>query len=377
MLGERFGVELEMIRLSGTVEEQSNRELTLLLANDGYDVLFMNSDRYDQYARIDRLEPLNDYFEAGDLDPAPYRAALDMLTREDGNFYGLPLDKSVWITYLNTEIFENAGIPLPDSDWTWDDFERIATELTEGEGADRIYGAVSPPWWQSWAAHATQSGVDYFTADGDPNIDHPAFLNALERRVEWQDDGIIVPLSDMRTTKAHYGKGYFASGQIGMLPVGQWVIAQLNGLFEEDGFPFEYEIQVLPHPDGTPPTTWGNLTSYAITNFSEYQNEAYELIEYLVSEEFSAINVERGRSPIVMSDEARAAYEEIFPDFVQNTHVLTDTDYLFVDEKPMSSIYINVMIEESDLVLSGEKDPAEALADARARIESEIAAESE
>ena len=55
--------------------------------------------------------------------------------------------------YYNKDIFDAAGVEYPSNDWTWSDFEKMATELTSGEGANKIYGAHLHTWQamvQNW-----------------------------------------------------------------------------------------------------------------------------------------------------------------------------------------------------------------------------------
>ena len=44
-----------------------------------------------------------------------------------GKMVGVPFARGSRVFYYNQDIIEAAGLPLPDEDWTWDDFVRIAT----------------------------------------------------------------------------------------------------------------------------------------------------------------------------------------------------------------------------------------------------------
>ena len=43
---------------------------------------------------------------------------------------GLPWDGNATLIFYNKDLFDQENIPYPDNDWTWDDFRRIARELT-------------------------------------------------------------------------------------------------------------------------------------------------------------------------------------------------------------------------------------------------------
>jgi len=57
----------------------------------------------------------------------------------DGTLYGLPTGGNTIGVLLNPAIFEKAGVALPDTSWTWDDFVTIADEISAKAG-DGIVG---------------------------------------------------------------------------------------------------------------------------------------------------------------------------------------------------------------------------------------------
>jgi ABC-type glycerol-3-phosphate transport system substrate-binding protein len=60
----------------------------------------------------------------------------------EGEIHGLPQSADAVITAYNTAHFEEAGIPAPADNWTWDDFLSAAQELTiEENGTTVQYGA--------------------------------------------------------------------------------------------------------------------------------------------------------------------------------------------------------------------------------------------
>ena len=47
----------------------------------------------------------------------------------DGNIYSIPYEANCVVTHINKDIFEEAGIELPDYDWTWDEFVDICEQI--------------------------------------------------------------------------------------------------------------------------------------------------------------------------------------------------------------------------------------------------------
>lgn len=71
----------------------------------------------------------------------------------DGKRYMIPYRKSTWNVYYNKDIFDCAGVEYPTQDWTWEDYTRIARELTKIDGEKPIYGSMSYEagslWWRT------------------------------------------------------------------------------------------------------------------------------------------------------------------------------------------------------------------------------------
>ena len=66
-------------------------------------------------------------------------------TKYDGKFYVLPYRSSSYGLFYNKKMFDEKGIAYPDN-LTWDEYGKLAMELTEGEGKDKIYGSYIPDW---------------------------------------------------------------------------------------------------------------------------------------------------------------------------------------------------------------------------------------
>jgi multiple sugar transport system substrate-binding protein len=77
-----------------------------------------------------------------------------------GEYYSLPYCNNINMVFFNKKMFDAAGLPYPDPNWTWDDFRETARKLTSGSGANKVYGAMvdvaHPDGDMYWAAMAQQ-----------------------------------------------------------------------------------------------------------------------------------------------------------------------------------------------------------------------------
>ena len=61
--------------------------------------------------------------------------------RRLGQTYGLPAFTDVWCTFINTKVFENAGVEIPSAEgWTWEKYIETAQKLTNLD--EEIYGSL-------------------------------------------------------------------------------------------------------------------------------------------------------------------------------------------------------------------------------------------
>jgi multiple sugar transport system substrate-binding protein len=84
------------------------------------DVFLLNYRRLGPFVARGVLAPV----QLGDLDRADfYEPPLEAFTY-DGELACLPQNISSSVAYLNLDLFERAGVPLPAAEWTWDGPQR-------------------------------------------------------------------------------------------------------------------------------------------------------------------------------------------------------------------------------------------------------------
>jgi ABC-type glycerol-3-phosphate transport system substrate-binding protein len=96
-----------------------------------------------------------------DTDPALVKSVT-----VDDKFYLLPVAWNNMMIYYNTRVFEEAGIPRPSNDWTWEDFLEVAKKLTSGSGPKKRFGFRCAPLaeegfqehrlWRRWMGHLSE-----------------------------------------------------------------------------------------------------------------------------------------------------------------------------------------------------------------------------
>ncbi|WP_088102758.1 ABC transporter substrate-binding protein [Halalkalibacter urbisdiaboli] len=81
--------------------------------------------------------PLDEYV-GNSLDLSKHDQSMIDAATFDGKFYGVTLGTNARGVLLNKTLFEEANVPLPSEEWTWEDFKEIANQLSAN--LDGIYG---------------------------------------------------------------------------------------------------------------------------------------------------------------------------------------------------------------------------------------------
>jgi len=96
----------------------------------GQQIDFMVASTYGQAAQFARSKILTP------LDPLAQAQGIDLenefngMIPIDGHFYTISENISMWFVYLNKDMLDAAGLPLPPNDWTWSDYRDYAIKLT-------------------------------------------------------------------------------------------------------------------------------------------------------------------------------------------------------------------------------------------------------
>lgn len=362
----------------GTPTEVGEKLVTSIIGGEKIDVFDANLADYFNYSLKGLFEPINSYLANDSFDVNSLGESNVELSKIKDELYGLPYIKSKFVLYYNKDLFDAAGVPYPTDDMTWDQFRDTALKMTKGEGQDKIWGYTMPDWPCTWATIAGQQGVRFIDPDTNKvNLDDPLYKDALQFKYDLSMIDKSGPsLAENKTTKAHYAK-QFSSGNVAMLLSGDWTIGQIATNLENN-FTFKYDITNIPHPEGVEKgTTYGSPRYIGINKKSDEKSKkaAWEVMKYLSSEEVAKIMTKYAlQLPAINTPEIEKVFLENVPDFVTNAKMILE-DVPYVEEKPFhiaSSVVDNIMKEESELALSGNKSIEDAMKDMQKRASEEV-----
>lgn len=201
------------------------------------------------------------------------------LSRVDGEgLYMIPSSYDVVTMFYNKTMFEDAGAPLPEADWTWDDYTAACQTIFDATGNYCFANGSGLPgfdWWAYVVPFIEGYGGQVLSDDGQTvTLDSPESLAGLQAYVDmWTESNIAQPLD------FDAGGNCFFVGKCATMFLIPGLMAALREL---DPQPFEWDVQVIPsHPEGkfTGMGTYG----FAISANSEYPELAWDLVKYLAS----------------------------------------------------------------------------------------------
>jgi ABC-type glycerol-3-phosphate transport system substrate-binding protein len=135
-------------------------------------------------------------------DKSDYPEALLKAVTYDGKLYGVPFNKSAIILIYNKKM-------VPNPPKTWEEFNKVATDLTkDGKAGTAVTADV-----YYFGDHLAQAGGDWLSADGKTAIfNSEAGVTALNYIADQVKKGIA-----LQTKPKEYQSDYFNQGRVGMI----------------------------------------------------------------------------------------------------------------------------------------------------------------
>lgn len=179
----------------------------------------------DDYLGADYLEQFTEGVQVG-------------MTDADGRIHAIASDLTQNGPFVNTDLFEQAGVALPEA-WTWEEMVDLATRVQEATGTEFAFAMDKSG--HRLSTILSQGGT-YLVQDGSSSLDAAAAATALQPLVDmieagtspsdfWLDSG----------TKYQGANEVFLAQQVPVYLSGNWQVAQ----FDVDA---EFGWATMPNP---------------------------------------------------------------------------------------------------------------------------------
>ncbi len=360
---ENPDLELEFIQVG---EGYADKVLTMIAGGgDLPDVMMLAMDKVPFFADRGAIMNLDDYI-TDDYKNELYPFVLDALTY-DGSVYAVARDVTPKVMFLNTDLFEAAGLDIPDEDWTWADFKALASQLTvkDDSGQATQWGYYFPKYADGFAHWIMQNDATLVSDDGQTStLDSAEAIEAIY----FLRDMILVDGSIPTETQAQQfgtsGNAPFLANKVAMITGG------LSTTVSLDDAGINYTV--LPLPQGKLNLNTAFVNAWTIPTGAKNPDLSWRVMEYF-STKGQQIVLDTGMGLPASSGVDTSAFVEAndfnkyFIDSMETavpfpsplygadywTLIKTEFDLMWLGDVSVEDA-VNSVVEQGNVILSGE-----------------------
>ncbi|WP_283675099.1 ABC transporter substrate-binding protein [Butyricicoccus sp. Marseille-Q5471] len=296
-------VEVQVISYSDAYYDE--RLESLLTSEEEVDVMFCRTmTTLGQLCDSGQALPLDGLMRQNGVQPSeyPYIEAF----RQDGVQYAIPYRMDRYVLIYNCDLFDQAGLPYPDAQMTWEEYQQTALALQERLDKPDTYAAMTLPMEIQWIAAGRTQAFRYL--DGDLEHLRPILELMLQMQSE---DGTTPFYGDCLAQNIQQRQ--FETGRYGMYVGGTWYLNYLASNFKDGLFNFRWGATLQPIWEGMDASQCAVVpTSVCINSSSRKTELAWEFVRFVTGKEGARIMAEEQMMPAYMDEEIEEIYRTHF-----------------------------------------------------------------
>jgi multiple sugar transport system substrate-binding protein len=242
-----------------------------------------------------------DDFIARDNFTAPYPegvSVIEVSTRRKGNTYLIPLQIATMLMFYAKKPFDEAGLPYPTGDWTFDEFLEVAQKLTNTSGETKMFGLQANGIWPRDIHWIRATGKQEFDELVDPKksqFNQPEIVEIIQLMAQdvYYKLNVAPTPADMEG-----GVNTIVTGNAAMKYEGPWFFGQLNSPeLREQNKQVEFDVVMMPKgaDESRPHRGWAEGVALPASDNIE---AAWDFVHFMADEEGNKVYSEiSGRMP--------------------------------------------------------------------------------
>ena len=199
----------------------------------------------------------------------------------NGEVYAIPRDTAPFAcVYYNKRLFDEARLPYPTDEWTWNDLSRLSKQLTKVEdGRVSRYGFYA--WaWQNFIYSNGGKLVDDLYHPTRCLLGEPKAVEGLQFYADLMNKEQVAPTPVALGNLAMGAQQLFMTQRVAMFSSGYWEVPILRQIPD-----FSWDVVMFPKgPRGTRAFGTGG-TGYCILKSTKHQDLAWEVLKALTGDE--------------------------------------------------------------------------------------------
>ena len=301
------GLEVQIESIPANYKEKI---LTYIASGEPPDVFLLDSVIIPALLNKGILLDLRPYLDSLHINPADYFPNVLNIFAKGEHLYALPKDFTPLVMYYNKLLFDQAELPYPQSNWTWDDYLRLSQQLTKDTNGDAIidqYGTVFSNYFYLWQPWVWMNGGDIFDPTGNSAtgyFDSPLTEQALQFLIDLRTKHKVAP-DDVALKTGTGSTGMFLSGKIAMVSSGHWSLPTFKKYIRRGDL--KIGAVPLPHPENKQLVTPIYASGWCVPKATAHRELALQLAAFFSNEQAARI---RARSGIGVSSVQAVAQEQ-------------------------------------------------------------------
>lgn len=340
---------------------------TRLAANDPPDIAILHGIRIPNYASRGLLAPVGAVLDSHGIDADDFTNAAREYVSYEGELYGIPLDLHGHLLHINVDLWEeagmvdDAGVPMVPTSWT--EWQTAADQFFEATGVPMYEQNAGGQWLsRDWMALVYQQGGSIEDVEGLPTIDTAEAAAAIDLIIDWYNGTFASEDGNSELWEA------FLNNETGSMTNGTWVVNALDAQAADPEIPLSnYYVTSFPQFFDQP-ATWSSTHAFIVPLGVDADPERIDNIMQFLSwmNENNGVWAYTGHFPVNQSDIDSEAF----------TSIPHRTEYgnFSAEAIPMPRLnwvtaFEDIMNEEIQAAVLGDKSVAEALVDAQSRFD--------
>lgn len=233
-------------------------------------------------------------------------AVMNVYSRGTAQF-GLPADFTPMVLYYNRAMFDKAGVPYPQPNWTREQFREAAIKLTTKDQ----FGFAFTNWMPGWVMWLWNGGGDVMSVGDQPRAEGTLDSDANAETIGFLRDLIVKDkASPSLSQTAGSGIDYFAAGKAAMAVSGHWSLVGYKASKDIDYtkvgvVPIPFDRAEGPRTMGTGSQTVLYMAAYGVPKAAKNKDLAWEYLKHWTSYEVQREYNESGIAVCARMDVAK------------------------------------------------------------------------
>lgn len=285
-------------------------KLKTLVASDQVWDIFQLGGNFPMY--MDKIYPLDEFIESGVVDVSKIGDANLVITQDtDGTQLGLSNGLSGYGMAYDVDMFNEAGVPLPETGWTWDDYAAACRAIHDKTGHFGTSGFASSEFIAGCSTYIAQYGevgqYGFFNLDlTGMGFDDPSMLEPyIQMKADLIKEG-AAPDAGAEAEITNIENDFLVTGEAGITWVAINQFPTIYDICKEEG----RTLALAPLPritkDGPSGIVMQSSQMLCVSQDSEHKEEAAAFISWFQNST-ECNEVLHGERGIPVNSDVRAA----------------------------------------------------------------------